>query len=85
MSEYLDTIASFVPDLIIGRANEDPRTIAEPISEEIRAAVLFADVSGFTKLTEQLAAAGPSGAEDLTAILNSYFGQIIDTIADRGG
>ncbi|MEQ9642567.1 MAG: adenylate/guanylate cyclase domain-containing protein [Alphaproteobacteria bacterium] len=85
MSEYLDTIASFVPDLIIGRANDDPRTIAEPISEEIRAAVLFADVSGFTKLTERLAAAGPSGAEDLTAILNSYFGEIIDTIADRGG
>jgi class 3 adenylate cyclase len=46
---------------------------------------LFVDVAGFTALTESLASRGAAGAEDLTALLNAYFGQIIDAIVDRGG
>ena len=33
-------------------------------------AVLFADISSFTALTERLAEKGPEGVETLTAVLN---------------
>ncbi|NJP06862.1 MAG: hypothetical protein HC837_15215 [Chloroflexaceae bacterium] len=39
------------------------------------AAVLFADVSGFTPLTEKLAHYGTRGAEELTRVMNSLHGQ----------
>lgn len=37
---------------------------------------MFADVSGFTKLSEAMARHGPEGAEYLTRHLNSYFSQV---------
>ncbi len=42
----------------------------------IPGAVLVADVSGFTQLTEQLGSKGPSGVEQLTSCLNSYFAKV---------
>ena len=58
---------------------------SEPVAERFSAALLFADVSGFTKLTERLAAQGPAGTEHLTQILNLYFGRIIDIVEYWGG
>jgi len=37
---------------------------------------MFADVSGFTKLSEAMARHGPEGAEFLAKHLNSYFSQV---------
>jgi class 3 adenylate cyclase/tetratricopeptide (TPR) repeat protein len=50
-------------------------------------AALFADISGFTRLTEELGRAlGPRrGAEELTALLNRVFGSITASIDDQGG
>jgi class 3 adenylate cyclase/tetratricopeptide (TPR) repeat protein len=48
------------------------------------AAVLFADVSGFTPLAEQLAQRSPAG-EELSGLLNAYFGQLIALIAEHAG
>lgn len=58
-----------------------------PLQRENRfdAVALFADVSGFTALSEALAAAGKAGTEELTAILNSYFAPMIDLIQSYGG
>jgi class 3 adenylate cyclase len=55
------------------------------MSERFPAAVLFADISGFTALTEHLAQQGPAGAEILTRELNTYFGRLIDLITIHGG
>ncbi len=49
------------------------------------AVVAFADVSGFTKMSEQLATIGHEGAETLTAVLNSYFTEMINRINRDGG
>ena len=51
----------------------------------LRAAVLFTDFAGFTSLTERLAAQGPIGAEQLSEILNWYYGVLTDAIARHGG
>ena len=85
MSEIIETLASYVPTLITRRLAIDPTRISEPASERFPAAVLFADISGFTALTEQLARGGPAGAEELTHLLNAYFDQLIDLIAGYGG
>jgi class 3 adenylate cyclase/tetratricopeptide (TPR) repeat protein len=81
----VEVLASYVPRLIQKRVAADPSPIESPVTEEIQAAVLFADISGFTRLTEQLAEAGPSGVEAIANILNEYFGQLIDIVHNYGG
>jgi class 3 adenylate cyclase len=85
MVDLIKTLVSYVPSLITNRLATNPTTIAEPISERFPAAVLFADISGFTALTEHLAEQGPAGAEVLTRELNIYFGQLIEIITTHGG
>ena len=85
MSELIETLASYVPGLITQRLASNPTPIDTPLYEEFPAAVLFADISGFTALTERLAQRGPAGAEELTQHLNAYFSQLINFITTYGG
>src|SRR5215207_2335495 len=85
MSAFSKILASYVPGLIIHRLAANPTPITAPISEHFPAAVLFADISGFTALTEHLAQQGPAGAEVLTRELNTYFGRLIDIITLHDG
>jgi class 3 adenylate cyclase len=57
----------------------------KPAVQSIPAVVLFADVSGFTALTEQWAAQGAQGLETLSEILNEFFQPSIEAIRHRGG
>lgn len=47
--------------------------------------VLVVDITGFTALTERLAARGPGGAETLAEVLNATFGDVIDRVHAHGG
>ena len=47
--------------------------------------LVLLDVSGFTPLTERLAARGKAGGEELTDHLNAVFGRLVATAADFGG
>lgn len=49
------------------------------------ATLVFADVSGFTALTERLAERGKIGAEDLTDLLGGVMGDLIGLAIGRGG
>jgi class 3 adenylate cyclase/tetratricopeptide (TPR) repeat protein len=80
-----EIFASYVPRLIKERVLANPAPIESPVAEEFDAAVLFADISGFTLLTERLAKRGPTGVETLARILNEYFGQLIDIVHEYGG
>ena len=80
-----ELLASYVPQLIRKRVIADPSPIESPVAENFQAAVLFADISGFTMLTEHLAEQGPTGVESLARILNEYFGQLIDIVHEYGG
>ncbi|MGH8630012.1 MAG: adenylate/guanylate cyclase domain-containing protein, partial [Burkholderiales bacterium] len=59
--------------------------MTEPVIERCPAALLFADITGFTAMTERLAKRGPAGAEQVSALLNDYFGQLIDLVDAHGG
>lgn len=50
-----------------------------------QATVLFADLSGFTALTEALTRTGAEGVEELDRLLNTVFTALIDTIHTHGG
>ena len=58
-----------------------------PLPERTHGAALFADISGFTPLTEALARAfGPRrGAEELTGHLNRVYDAIIAEVDRYGG
>ena len=85
MAEQIDILASYVPEIIVRRLLQDPTPIAKPRIDYFPAAIIFIDISGFTILTETLVKSGPDGLETLTAILNVYFGQIVDLILNYGG
>jgi class 3 adenylate cyclase/tetratricopeptide (TPR) repeat protein len=76
---------AYVPWHVARDLLRDPA--ADPIGREQRfdAVALFADVSGFTAISEALAVTGKRGAEELTAILNSYFAPMIELIVSYGG
>lgn len=80
-----ELLASYVPKLIQKRVIANPAPIEAPVAENLQAAVLFADISGFTLLTERMAERGPTGVETLARILNEYFGQLIDIVHEYGG
>ena len=80
-----ELLASYVPKLIQNRVIANPSPIEAPVAEDLQAAILFADISGFTRLTEHMAERGPTGVETLARLLNEYFGQLIDIIHEYGG
>ncbi len=48
-------------------------------------AVLFADVSGFTAMSEKLSVLGKEGAEEVTGIVNDYFTAMLEINNSYGG
>jgi class 3 adenylate cyclase len=80
-----ELLRSYVPAFLASRFLRRPGPLEAPAVEGFSAAVLFADVSGFTPLAERLARRGPAGAEALSELLNAYFGQLTVLVAAHGG
>lgn len=76
---------SFVPYHVAEALINDTDAPALGRASRFNAIALFADVSGFTAISEALAKSGKSGAEELTRILNDYFEPMIDLIEAYGG
>lgn len=53
--------------------------------QELDATLCFVDISGFTNLSEKLARRGRIGAEELTAVLNYVFGNMLEIAYSLGG
>jgi class 3 adenylate cyclase len=87
MSDLLRILAAYVPPHIVRvtLSAVSPIPPTEATADRFPAAVLFADVSGFTPLTEALAQKGAEGPEELTRLLNGYFSRMIALIEAEGG
>jgi len=82
--EQRRAVGSFLPVRLAGRLTR----VAEDgtASVEGDAAVLFSDISGFTRLAETLmASSGMEGVDELTDVLNRQFGRWIELVGERGG
>jgi class 3 adenylate cyclase/tetratricopeptide (TPR) repeat protein len=67
--------------MLLGRLHEP----AEAFGEMLDGTMVFADVSGFTKLSERLARTGKEGAEHLVDAINACFSALLGNAYDRGG
>jgi len=76
-------LRQYVPAMVLERL--DAEAGARPWAEAVSGAILFADVSGSTALAERLAERGPAGAEELSRILNAFFGNLIEAVHAHGG
>ena len=85
MVALVEALVPYVPPLVARRHVADPAAPAAPAEERFPAAILFADVSGFTSLARRLAERGPAGAERLSAVINGYFAQLLDVLSAHGG
>lgn len=74
-----DKAGSFLPARLLAWIAEGT------LERRFPAVVAFADVSGFTAMSERLATMGKEGAERLTGILNNYFTAMISRIHEGGG
>jgi class 3 adenylate cyclase len=62
---------------------KEPQQLAG--GEFLHGTLMFSDVSGFTALSERLSVLGREGAEQITDIINRYFGQMMSIIFAHGG
>ena len=75
-------VQSFLPRIVIERFQKPPMALpSKPFCRVLSTAVMFADVSGFTAMTERLAKRGDEGAELLSTMLNAYLEQLIQIIS----
>lgn len=63
---------------------------ARPYPDQVQgkwvdATLLFADVTGFTKMSEKLSVHGRAGAEEITKIVNDYFTIMVQELHKNGG
>merc|ERR1719193_1285245 len=91
------SVELFVDDTIIpGVARDRERRLGRttekaiyprmaPMSVSMKTVCLFADISGFTKMTKALSLKGPKGAEQIVQNLNTYLEQVVREIIGAGG
>jgi class 3 adenylate cyclase/tetratricopeptide (TPR) repeat protein len=75
----------FVPDQVLDLLSRHPSRLPLGVPARVSAAVLFADIAGFTRISEALASSGRHGAEELNQLLCGYFGQVIEQVVGHGG
>ncbi|HET7046678.1 MAG TPA: adenylate/guanylate cyclase domain-containing protein, partial [Solirubrobacteraceae bacterium] len=75
------TLERYVPRMLLGRLAA-PRT---ELVETLEGTTVFADVSGFTRLSERLARKGKEGAEHLVDAINHCFSELLADVSARGG
>lgn len=85
MGGLLAAIIPYIPAPLIRSILSRPELDAQVRAESFLAAALFADISGFTPLTEALGQKGAEGPEELTRLLNRYFSRMISLIEAEGG
>jgi class 3 adenylate cyclase/tetratricopeptide (TPR) repeat protein len=73
-------LARFVPTALVAFADH-----REPTARPLDGTLVFADVSGFTALTERLAGRGRVGAEAMSDVINAVFAPMLDLAASLGG
>lgn len=81
MKSETETLERYVPRMLLGRlAGFD-----EHLADTLDGTMVFADVSGFTRLSERLARKGKEGAEHLVDAINACFSALLADAYSQGG
>jgi predicted ATPase/class 3 adenylate cyclase len=84
LSDLLNTLTTYLPRHLLLDLMTQPLP-GRARGQFLSSSVLFADLSGFTAMSERLAALGREGAETLTGVVNDYFMAMSDIAAHHGG
>ena len=81
------SLLGYLPAILIKKILEQKQSEKKnpPINMPIKTVSLFADISGFTKLSESFSKKGRKGSEFLAFCLNRYMELLISIIGKNGG
>lgn len=85
MAEELPALQSFAPVQLLRWLARHPVLDPGMTSDDQEMVVWFADLSDFSRLTQEITERERAGPEAVTALLNAAFGSIVETIARHGG
>ncbi|MBD3170350.1 MAG: hypothetical protein GF307_12775, partial [candidate division Zixibacteria bacterium] len=71
----------YLPSIIL----EQKRDGFSSSIEVLEGSLMFADISGFTAISEKLSRVGKSGSEELTTIINRHLSGMVSIITAHGG
>ena len=84
LSELLNTACTLLPRYLVEQIVRDP-TPGRVGGRFMDGTLLFADISGFTFMSERLSRIGREGAEEITAIVNRYFSTMLSILNAHDG
>ncbi|MEE8392646.1 MAG: adenylate/guanylate cyclase domain-containing protein, partial [Anaerolineae bacterium] len=84
LDRLLDVVITYLPRHLVQTelATDDVPSIGGAFLD---GALLFADISGFTAMSEQLSTLGKEGAEQITSLVNRYFSAMLQVLFAYGG
>jgi len=90
LTKLLNVVITYLPRYLVHTelAQLDALARSFPLEaggEFLHGALLFADISGFTAMSERLSTLGREGAEQVTEIVNRYFGVMLQVLFAHGG
>ena len=85
MSEGASSLLAYVPRHVSAEILRAPSRSPVGVAHRFEAAALFADISGFTPMSERLGRLGGRGTKELTVLLNTNLGVLISSIESYGG
>lgn len=84
LHKTLSSLATFIPAPVIREQITNPHA-ARVTASYWYGSLLFADLSGFTKLSEQLSTLGKQGAEEISLIIINLFTSLLNEVKRFGG
>ncbi len=77
-------MSAYVPSYLVRLISTDPKPGHCSIQTQ-NGTLVFADVSGFTAMSEQLSELGKEGAEEITLLVNDFFERMVGISRMHGG
>ena len=84
LTSLLRESEAFLPAYQAGQIERSPRP-DQAAGQFCAGSLLFADISGFTAIAENLSQAGREGAEETTELVNLFFDAMLAALAEFGG
>jgi adenylate cyclase 10 len=84
---FIQSLIKYIPTLVIKYIMQSPNIYNRTLPEvqKLNTVVLFADISGFTSISEAFAKQGSRGCEQLVFCINRYMELIVKRISKHGG
>ena len=84
LASLLEATTSHLPASLVRQVRRQPHP-GRADGEFVQGTLLFADISGFTAMSEKLSQIGREGAEEVTEVVNRYFDAMLDILRAHEG